>query len=859
VSRPFFFHKKGVEFAAGLAWHPDGKRLLISYSVADSEAWIATVNAVDVQGVLEDAEHLPSGNSARVRDAAGNLPEPENRPEGRVVQTTIGGERINFFVTNPDDSIMKFHRQGVFYETEELDLIKRHYSNGGTFVDVGANVGNHAIYISRFTKSSRIIVFEPNQTAISILKENLLLNQCNNVDTRFLGIALGGKKSRLRQSTPDANNLGGTCYTEDASGDIQAVDGDALILDEPIEFIKIDVEGMEIEILSGLQQTVRRWRPTMFIEVWDSKAQAFLDWCARELYYIVERFQRYDGIWNYLIKPISSPAIGNGVPRLEFGTATLAAQEKVAVGEIGSTSNAAQSTEETFLKLAPFLSAADSPLERRRLSREFDARIASFLGRGAALPQIHCFYEVRSDEAGHRGLVAATASMRAAGHPVRVWSYSPRRLEFLQSRGVEVRPADDVMPRSLFEHIVAASEIRYFSDIFRYAVLYEHGGLWMDSDVILLRPFPFRGDHFLNLQWRGGHRGHFICGNVMYAEPFSRHLRALYETAIERFFEARSWEFGMVGPKLLSDYVASDAGVELRERLFSPMFFNPIDWTEIDRFDKPLWKLTDYLNDERVFGIHLWAARNDGSVGGEGAPLGALLADPLASFPTLTSLADRFNTDKNRHTGNRHCYARVYDRLLADRRFSMRRLMEIGLCRGLAEHNQAETPSVALWQSYFPYCQVIGVDVTDFSRFNNERFVSFICDQSKCDELRAVAAKLGPGSLDVIIDDGSHASFDQQLTLREFFPLLVDGGWYFIEDLDWQPPGEDVVKAVPTKHLLRDIQCGRNQSTDPLAVREIATQIAEILFFDSHYELDRAKLRGGLVAIRKRGGSGLFR
>jgi FkbM family methyltransferase len=120
-------------------------------------------------------------------------------------------------------------------------------------------------------------VFEPNQTAISILKENLLLNQCNNVDTRFLGIALGAKKSRLRQSITDANNLGHTCYIEDASGDVQAVDGDALVLDEPVEFIKIDVEGMEIEILFGLQQTVRRWRPTIFIEVWDSKAQAFLD------------------------------------------------------------------------------------------------------------------------------------------------------------------------------------------------------------------------------------------------------------------------------------------------------------------------------------------------------------------------------------------------------------------------------------------------------------------------------------------------------------------------------------------------------------------------------------------------------
>jgi hypothetical protein len=39
VSRLFFFHKKGVDFAAGMAWHADGKRMLISYSVADSEAW----------------------------------------------------------------------------------------------------------------------------------------------------------------------------------------------------------------------------------------------------------------------------------------------------------------------------------------------------------------------------------------------------------------------------------------------------------------------------------------------------------------------------------------------------------------------------------------------------------------------------------------------------------------------------------------------------------------------------------------------------------------------------------------------------------------------------------------------------
>lgn len=115
-----------------------------------------------------------------------------------------------------------------------------------------------------------------------------------------------------------------------------------------------------------------------------------------------------------------------------------------------------------------------------------------------------------------------------------------------------------------------------------------------------------------------------------------------------------------------------------------------------------------------------------------------------------------------------------------------------------------------------------------------------------------------PGSFDVIIDDGSHASADEQLTLVEFWPLLADGGWYFIEDLDWQPPGEDRAAIALTKTLMREIQQhGAARSIDSLGVGALSQEFAEILFFDSHYELQRANLMGGLVAIRKRGGGGL--
>ena len=64
VSRPFFFVRKGVEFAAGLAWHPDGKRLLISYCIGHAESWIATADGGEVRLLLENAEVQKLGDDA---------------------------------------------------------------------------------------------------------------------------------------------------------------------------------------------------------------------------------------------------------------------------------------------------------------------------------------------------------------------------------------------------------------------------------------------------------------------------------------------------------------------------------------------------------------------------------------------------------------------------------------------------------------------------------------------------------------------------------------------------------------------------------------------------------------------------
>ncbi len=59
LTRTFFFHDgASAEYAAGLAWHPDSERLLLSYSVKDRACWIGAVDASEVRRLLEDADQL---------------------------------------------------------------------------------------------------------------------------------------------------------------------------------------------------------------------------------------------------------------------------------------------------------------------------------------------------------------------------------------------------------------------------------------------------------------------------------------------------------------------------------------------------------------------------------------------------------------------------------------------------------------------------------------------------------------------------------------------------------------------------------------------------------------------------------
>ena len=127
----------------------------------------------------------------------------------------------------------------------------------------------------------KVIVIEPNPATFEILKANIALNHLDSrVDASYLGIGLSNTWARAVTITP-AGNLGGARLhlSEEQSG-LRVVPGDALLFKHRVDFLKIDVEGMEIDVLEGLKRTIAEQRPRIFIEVDNSNVGKFFEWTA---------------------------------------------------------------------------------------------------------------------------------------------------------------------------------------------------------------------------------------------------------------------------------------------------------------------------------------------------------------------------------------------------------------------------------------------------------------------------------------------------------------------------------------------------------------------------------------------------
>ena len=152
-----------------------------------------------------------------------------------------------------------------------FDFLKKALQPGMVYVDVGANIGSHAINAARIVgEEGRVFAFEADPETHRVLERNIELNQISNVILKqtcvsdSLGTVTFYKhKDSAKSSIVDRG--------EKTSVTLPADQLDNLVPAEArIDIVKIDVEGAEINVLRGAQKIFTERPPsTVIIEVFD--------------------------------------------------------------------------------------------------------------------------------------------------------------------------------------------------------------------------------------------------------------------------------------------------------------------------------------------------------------------------------------------------------------------------------------------------------------------------------------------------------------------------------------------------------------------------------------------------------------
>lgn len=155
------------------------------------------------------------------------------------------------------------------YGEGEVDLFRQVVFAGHTVVEVGANMGSLTVPLARMVgPEGQVLAIEPQPLMYDLLVRNRELNNLGHVKLVQAGAGgAPGKMTLPRLPTNETFNFGGVSLLKN-SADGQEVP--IVIVDDfdlpDVRFIKIDVEGMEADVLRGSANTINRCRPFLFVE-----------------------------------------------------------------------------------------------------------------------------------------------------------------------------------------------------------------------------------------------------------------------------------------------------------------------------------------------------------------------------------------------------------------------------------------------------------------------------------------------------------------------------------------------------------------------------------------------------------------
>jgi FkbM family methyltransferase len=162
--------------------------------------------------------------------------------------------------------------------TPEQRFLRGQHLEGLTVYDVGTFEGIHSLFFSGAVgETGHVVGFEPNPHTHCRALENLELNHITNVEVLPIAVGDRSEVATLRFDPRDAGrgSIDSPGQPERGADRQHSVSVDVRPLDElvtsgripPPDFVKIDVEGAESAVLAGMDEIMRRFAPSLFIEV----------------------------------------------------------------------------------------------------------------------------------------------------------------------------------------------------------------------------------------------------------------------------------------------------------------------------------------------------------------------------------------------------------------------------------------------------------------------------------------------------------------------------------------------------------------------------------------------------------------
>lgn len=189
-------------------------------------------------------------------------------------------------IININDAVIGAHISKFgYWAKDDIELIKTllnyQLSKKETviFYDVGSNIGTHSLAIGKtFQEKVKIRAFEAQRQIFNMLCGTVALNGLTNIYCHNLAVS-NEENMTIKIALPDygrRNNFGGLELISPLRSDNQNMVKNKYeevktttldIFDEAVDFIKIDIEGMEDKALVGAQSMLKKHRPICFIEI----------------------------------------------------------------------------------------------------------------------------------------------------------------------------------------------------------------------------------------------------------------------------------------------------------------------------------------------------------------------------------------------------------------------------------------------------------------------------------------------------------------------------------------------------------------------------------------------------------------